>query len=348
MRKVLIISVSGIGNTVLQSPLIETILAQPDLETDILFGNEIMATVFQDHPRIHHSYLLPAKRRHIFPWLMELRQRRYEISVSCFPSNRLSFHVLPILIGVKKRVIHSYRCGRLRTLSFLSNARVEAVEGIHDVQQNLRLMQAVGLVTQAPEKPTFRINGADEATADSFLERERCGNGFLMGLHAGAGPIQGKKWHLERFTIVAQELLRRFGPGHVLIFGGPEEESQKRRLAAKIRGGSVVVVDQRLGITAALIRHCHLFLSNDSGLMHIAAALGVRTLGIFGPTDWHRTAPYGPAVHFIHSKLPCAPCIRYPFYDTRPRLGCHNTPSPCLAEITVDRVVSKAIEILET
>ncbi|MCD6198328.1 MAG: glycosyltransferase family 9 protein [Deltaproteobacteria bacterium] len=348
MRKVLIISVSGIGNTVLQSPLIEAVLAQPDLETDILFGNEMMATVFQDHPRIHHSYLPPAKRRHIFPWLMELRRRRYEISVSCFPSNRLFFHILPILIGVKKRVIHSYRCGRLRTFSFLSNARVEAVEGIHDVQQNLRLLQAVGLVTQAPEKPIFRINGADEAMANSLLERERCSSGFLMGLHAGAGPIQGKKWHLERFALVARELLRRFGPGHVLIFGGPEEDSQKRRLAAKIRGNCAIVVNQGLGITAALIRHCNLFLSNDSGLMHIAAAIGVRTLGIFGPTDWHRTAPYGPAAHFIHSKLPCAPCLRYPFYDTRPRLGCHNTPSPCLAEITVDRVVSKAIEILET
>jgi len=348
MRKVLIISVSGIGNTVLQSPLIEAILAQPDLETDILFGNEMMATVFQDHPRIHNSYLLPTKKGHIFPWLMELRQRCYEISVSCFPSNRLPFHVLPILIGAKKRVIHSYRCGRLRTLSFLSNARVEAVEGIHDVQQNLRLLQTVCLVTQAPEKPTFRINGTDEATADSFLKRERCGSGFLMGLHAGAGPIQGKKWPLERFALVVQELLRRFGPGHVLILGGPEEESQKRRLAAKIRGNCAIVVNQGLGITAALMRHCHLLLSNDSGLMHIAAALGVRTLGIFGPTDWYRTAPYGPTAHFINSSLPCAPCLRYPFYDTRPRLGCHNTPSPCLAEITVDRVVSRAIEILET
>ena len=283
---------------------------------------------------------------------MELRQRRYEISVACFPSNRISFHVLPILIGVKKRIIHSYRCGRLRTLSFLSNAKVEAIEGIHDVQQNLSLLQAVNLVTQFPEKVTpkltFRIREDDKATAASLLERERCDSGFLMGLHAGAGPIQGKKWPLERFALVTQKLLKRLGPGHVLIFGGPEEKSQKRRLAEKIGGDCAVMVDQRLGITAALIGNCHFFLSNDSGLMHIAAALGVRTLGIFGPTDWHRTAPYGPAAYFIHSSLPCAPCLRYPFYDTSPRLRCRDTPPPCLVEITVDIVVSRAIEVLES
>ncbi len=347
IERILIISVSGIGNTILQSPLIETILADPKYRVDILFGNKAMAHVFQDHPFIAKSYIMPDGLLGITRLFLSLIRNRYYSTVSCFPSNRHQFHLLPFLIGAKKRIIHLYPEKNLVT-SVLSNSKIPAIKGIHDVEQNLNLLKGLEIKSDVSNRMlTFRINSHEAELAEEFLAQKGLGRDkTFFGIHAGSGPIKGKKWGTERFSEAAKKIMVKADIDNVLIFGGPEEQYEKKELAGMIGEKAVVVEGPTLGFSGAVIKKCCFFLSNDSGLMHIAAALGIKVLGIFGPTDWTRTAPYGPNAHFIHPELPCSPCLTYPFSDFRPKLNCKDT-FPCLKAITVDSVVEKAINIIK-
>lgn len=98
------------------------------------------------------------------------------------------------------------------------------------------------------------------------------------------------------------------------------------------------VINSSLKLTAALIAKCNLFIANDSGLMHIAAAKGVKTIGIFGPTNYKRTAPYGKNCYIVRKKLPCSSCLKYPFHSTSSKIKCKRN-FECLEEIKVKNII---------
>ncbi len=363
-KKCLIISVSGIGNTIMQSPLIKEVALSDRYIVDCLFGNTGMASVFKGFYKINNSYILPFKKREYFNLLLKLFHVSYDITIACFPSNRPQFHLLPFLIGAKERIINSYGKNAC-SFSFLSNRRQEAIRGIHDVEQNLCLLNALGIPFSLRSSngkvgemtPFFLLSQEDRIFARDFLTSHNIGCNSdkrggrdlkILGLHAGAGPIRGKRWGIERFSEVTCRLLREGVFDHALIFGGGDERDDKKRLSQLI-GGQATVVSADINKTGALIEECSLFLSNDTGLMHIASALGKKTLGIFGPTDWVRTAPYGENACIITpdtEKFPCAPCLKYPFEDVRPQLGCSSS-FPCLESITVDMVYKRVLSIVE-
>lgn len=345
----LIISVSGIGNTILQSPLIETILHSGRFEVDCLFGSSAMASVFKGHSHIRHSFVLPKELGRLLGLYRTLLFEKYQFTVACFPSNRPPFHILPFMIRAKTRVIHDYGVHNC-LLSGLSNKKVPAMDGIHDVEQNLGLLSCLEIAhPTAPYGLTFMIPKGDAEMARKALRDMGIGPGDrLLGLHAGAGPLRGKQWPLERFLKVATSLMAEKVFDRVLVFGGPEEEPKKVWLSKKIGSGRAHIVSAPINVVGGLIRECDLFLSNDTGLMHIAASVGTKVLGIFGPTNWQRTAPYGPHAHFIRpsrERITCAPCLEYPFRGSRPRFKCKDS-FPCLESITVDQVLEAICRIL--
>ncbi|MEX2054673.1 MAG: glycosyltransferase family 9 protein, partial [Candidatus Andersenbacteria bacterium] len=108
-----------------------------------------------------------------------------------------------------------------------------------------------------------------------------------------------KRWPLEHFAAVGKALAQKYN-AHILIFGGPDETAQMQELAKQLPGIASQVTAPLL-TTAAAIKHCAIFLSNDSGLMHVAAAVGVPTYGLFGPTDEVTTGPRGESSHVIRA-----------------------------------------------
>ena len=253
------------------------------------------------------------------------------------------------MIRAKTRIIHDYGSHNC-PFSSLSNKKIEATEGLHDVEQNMKILSCLGISQpSAPHRLTFMISKDDKEMAlKTLLEMGISPGEKLLGIHAGAGPLKGKVWPLKRFAKVARALLEERLFERVLIFGGTEEEGQKRWIANAIGHNRAHIVDAPLNVVGATIRECDLFLSNDTGLMHIAAAVGTKVLGIFGPTNWVRTAPYGPNAHFIKPSIeafPCAPCLEYPLFSSRPGFKCKES-FPCLQSITIDKVLSAIHSIL--
>lgn len=331
IKTILAISVSGIGNTILFTPVLRSLRRHfPDARIDLLTRSRPMAAPVEGSGLVAELLVL-GDRPNAWPAAVwRLRRTRYDASVLAFPSNTFFFHALSFAIGARGRYAHRYPGFHLRTLGFLETATVQAVEGLHDVEQNLNLLSLFGIQPAEGDRAlTFDLNAEDHAFAECWIRERGVTARPLVGIHPGAGgalaDLQGsaKRWPVEQFIGLSRRLIEETN-ATVLVFGGPSEDVLKERIVrSSPASGRVIAATESLKHTAALIRACDLMISNDSGLMHVAAALGVPTLGIFGPTNPSRTAPYGPACRYLHKPAGGSPALLYPFRSTSSRIRRH-------------------------
>lgn len=352
-NRILCVSVSGIGNTILFTPALRALRRHfPAAQIDLLVWSEAMAAPIEGAGLVSHILIMPdnAARRPAF--LLRLRRTQYDVSMLAFPSNKIHFHLLSFLIGARERFSHAYPGFERRTGLFLETRTVPAVEGRHDVEQNLNLLRLFGWDPDPEDHaPVFHLSPADTEFAAGFLRNQGLDQQVLIGMHPGAGGAladwQGsaKRWPIGRFAELADRLIESAG-ATILVFGGPEEGDLKKDLVEHARQRDrVFPVHESLKRSAALIQRCRLMISNDSGLMHVAAALKVPTLGIFGPTHPARTAPWGAGHRVVQPDPPCPQLLRYPFHTTRSKIRGRQGRS-CFGTLSVDRVFKAAEEML--
>jgi heptosyltransferase-2 len=158
----------------------------------------------------------------------------------------------------------------------------------------------------------------------------------IIGINPGASYGGAKRWPADRFAAAADAMAHEFS-ARILIFGAPKEAEVAEQVAAGMSSRPVVLAGQTtLGQLMALIRECALFVTNDSGPMHLAAALGVPQLAIFGSTSEIATGPLSQQARVIKNQVDCNPCfLRECPIDFR-----------CMLGISVQRVVESAREVL--
>jgi ADP-heptose:LPS heptosyltransferase len=205
--------------------------------------------------------------------------------------------------------------------------------GLHDVEQNLRLLDALR-VPRPAVAPWVPLTADDRAFADGFVAASSLEGRSLAALHPG-GAATGlfRRWPRDNFEELAARLARDLGLGVVLV-GGASERAMLEGIARAAGDGVVVAAGPPLGRIAAVIAKCRLFVGNDSGPLHIAAALGVPVVGIYGPTNEVRTAPYGLGHTVLTASVNCRPC--YAFGE---RFSCEFDQVMCLELIDVDVVL---------
>ena len=353
LSRVLCVSVSGIGNTILFTPFLRALRRHaPQVRLDLLVWSPSMAEPVTGSGWVDRIWTVPSRPSRWPAFFRSLRREHYDASVLAFPSNKASFHLLSYALGAKRRISHSYAGFHLKTLAFLETCTVPAVKGMHDADQNLRLLNVWGWPPERESRTLgFHIEAADRDFARAWLKDHQVTSPVRIGFHPGAGGAladwQGsaKRWPLDRFSELAKRLLQTADCA-VLILGGPEEYAlQDEMIRAVPIPHRLIPVRASLKRTAAIIEQCALAISNDSGLMHVAAALNVPTLGIFGPTNPERTAPLGPKCRYLYRPPSCAPCLTYPFDSTSSRIQCE-TGFHCLSSISVEEVYRMAVEML--
>jgi len=159
---------------------------------------------------------------------------------------------------------------------------------------------------------------------------------IIIGVHPGAAYGETKRWFPERFAAVLERL---HGSGRrMLLLGGPGEEHLAEQICMKIERPPISLVGRTTVAEAlALVGQCSLFLSNDSGLMHVAAALHIPQVALFGSSDPKKTAPLNDRAVVIHPRqVNCTPC----FKSSCPE------DLECLKAITVDEVYSAVEHLL--
>ena len=200
--------------------------------------------------------------------------------------------MLAFLSGARWRIAHRYRSKRINTLSFLQNFRVPVDTSLHDFEQNLQLLRPLEINGNIIRKEMYLSLGPEEESGP-FLRRHELEGKLLIGMHPGSSIDRGmimKRWPIKHFSALCDWLSEQYG-ARVLLFGGPEEMPLREEVIKYSKSTPLNVSGLSFPATAALIRRCSLFITNDSGLMHVAVAAGTRTAALFGPTDPGRTAP---------------------------------------------------------
>ncbi len=170
-----------------------------------------------------------------------------------------------------------------------------------------------------------------------FAKKAPPGEGPLIGFHPGAAFGESKTWPADFFARLAKGLAEGLG-ARILLFGGPNETELADWVSSASDGAAVSIAgEDTLETLPAILAGLDLFLSGDTGPLHIAALAGTRTLSFFGPTDPRRTAPPGAHHRMLRRELECSPC-----FERLCPLGHHD----CMKGITPEEVEEEVREIL--
>lgn len=243
-----------------------------------------------------------------------LRDRRFDMAILL--QNALEAALLAFWARIPIRLGYA-RDGRRPLLTHAVRIDPE-VRSVHQAYYYLGILSGAGLLERRLwERPDYRMESIsigvrdfDIISARQILRTEGIGDGdTIVGLNPGASYGGAKRWPADRFAAVADALAAEF-KARIVIFGAAGEKQIADVVAAKMASPSVILAGKTtLGQLMGLIRECDLLITNDSGPMHLAAALNVPQLAIFGSTSEIATGPLSAAAHVIKHPVDCNPCF---------------------------------------
>lgn len=357
--KIAILSINGIGDTIMLTPMIRLLRCRCPRANIIVVVSTVGARqVLGASPYIDELISLGrtfSKYARNAKHLWSLRRRKLDVSITGFSSTSIE-NVFAGVICAKRRIVHVDPCRAKPPPSYrLQNVHVPMNLQQHTVLQNINLLAPLGIFPDKGESldVEVRLTERDIAAGQRILEKHRiCDEDLLIGMHPGSSQEKGmlhKRWPATSFAALGNRVLREYPFAKILLFGGPDEQTLRVGIADAMCHAPIIVSDRSLRTTAALIERCNVFVSNDSGLMHLATAMKTPTVGIFGPTDSTITAPRGSEDATIVQDLECRPC--HPVLKLRTMKNfklrcCYHEPFACLTQLDVSKVFERIKAIL--
>jgi len=179
--------------------------------------------------------------------------------------------------------------------------------------------------------------------------REHVGSArnLTVALHVGTQDREFSRWPVQRFVEFAERVRVR-NQQLSIVLTGKAPERQLIHAFINMYSGRAIDASESGSVmrTAALLRRCNLLVSNDTGIMHLGAALGIPTVGLFGPNSPRYWAPLGLRATYVYdTTAPCSPCLN--LYADRWPLECsHPEKGRCMLDITVDSVMTAAKRVI--
>lgn len=334
-ERVLIISTTGLGDTLWGTPAIGSLKeAYPTCRLDVL-TNAPGLELLDKNPNIDSLYIFKRGLWDILSWpalLKSLRKKNFEMVFIFHASDRIIWP-LAFLTGAGQIVGIN---GDSKDLDFILTNAISKTQDMHGIERRLALLQQIGVQPLRKSMEIF-LTKDEIGWADRFLlDKKLAGNGPIVGIHPGAQKPY-KCWPSNNFVQLGRHLVEKFH-ARIIVTGNEDEAPLADRVSGQIPGA--VSVAGKLGIrkTAAIIEKMNLFITNDTGPMHIAFALKTPTVALFSPTDPRLCGPYEALGKYkVVSKLKlCDPCL-----DKR----CE-TPK-CMEQITVEEVLGEAERLLK-
>ena len=343
VKKILVRGPNWVGDAVMCVPALDAIRrAFPDSETSFLVRPSV-GELFVGHPAVHRVVVydhqgVHAGWRRTFRLAASLRREKYDLAVLF--QNAFEAALVSVLAGIPLR--YGYATDGRRLLLTHPVPPPDGTRPIHQVHYYMDMLKSLVQETPAP-KPVLHVSPEEQARADRLLQEGGIqASEFVIGLNPGSAYGGAKRWLPERFTAVADRLIvelrqRDARSVRCLIVGGPGEEELGQAIAQRMDANPLVLSGRTsLGELKAIIQRCHLFVTNDTGPMHVANALGVPVVAIFGSTDPVATAPYNALHTVVRNPVSCSPCL----LRECPIDHC------CMTSISTDQVVQAAKGVL--
>jgi ADP-heptose:LPS heptosyltransferase len=349
-QRIVVFCLPGIGDAILFTPALALLRrALPGARITVVTMFRGTADVLGTNPdldEVRYFDFFNAGKLAGLRYVWGLRREGFELSIMPFPSNRLEYNVVNRLVGRRWRAGHRYQHQSWRNLWFLNNIVVREAGTLHNVEENLRLARAIcrrlGVPVPEPEPPAelkVVLTAEDEQYAEAFLAAQGIGCGApLIGFHTYSSTFKNmhrKCWEKDNFVELIRRLGKAYPAARFLIFSGPADEAVNQYIMRHVDSRVVLVREANLRHGAAIMKRCRLFVCNDAALMHLAAALGVPVVALFGPTNWRRLHPWTGRYTIVRKNLPCMPCF---YYSSRPLRCVAGIDYACMREISVDEV----------
>lgn len=311
VKRILVVATNWVGDAVLTLPALEALAGIfPDSSLTVLARPWVLP-LFRSHPAVDEVLAYPKARGRVgetadlLRKAGDIRNGRFDLAV-LFP-NAFRAALIAWLGGVKFRIGYATDGrGFLLTHSVRPDTGVPSV---HQSERYLSLLRSMGWRAES-RIPRLQVSAQDREAAEGILRRQGLNPADMMvALSPGAAYGPAKRWPPERFARVGDWAAERWG-ARTLALGSA---SDTPACAEMIRCMTHAPVDlcgaTSLNEAVALISMARVFVTNDSGLMHVASALGVPTVAVFGSTDPTATGPLGARARVVRNPVPCAPCL---------------------------------------
>ena len=340
-KRILIARTDRVGDVLLSTPVIKALrdnyphayiamMVSPHAR-EIVEGNPYLDEVIAyDKDSLHRSWLNSAR------FALKLKRKKFDLSIILHPANRV--HLVTFFAGVAKRIGYDLKLG------FLLTDRIKHTKQLgekHELEYNLDLLRHLGIEPLNKDLYMPKVPEAEKWTEELFKKEGIGVKDKLLAIHPGAS-CPSKVWPNSSFGEVADRLIDKYG-FKVLILAGPKDVQKAEAVVKNMRNPAVNLAGKTsLLQLASVLRRCTLFISNDSGPVHVSTAVGIPVISLFGraqkglsPKRW---GPVGTKDRFLHKDVGCIECLA------------HNCKKEfaCLKAISVEDVLKVADSALQT
>ncbi len=332
IKRILVIKPRAIGDVLLSTPVLPNLRKHyPAARIDFLV-EKFAAPVLKGNPFIDNVISYDTKSR--FPLggssaslsiILEVRKNRYDLIIDLFANPRTA--IITMFSGSEFRLGYPFKWRR-----FAYNILVPSRRGeFHNVEFNLDALRHIGVHVESTH-PLFYLDNESNEFGRKFLQHHGLSGKFITVNIGGGWDI--KRWKTQKLIELCQLIHERLHLQVVVLYGSTEKDDAERIASAS---DSILSPQTSLHEMGAIMKESLLLITNDSGPMHIAAALDVPTLAIFGPTNPRLQGPYGNVSEIARNeKLDCLECNL-----TKCPIG-----NPCMKELDAGTVFEKLLSLI--
>lgn len=332
-KRILVIRLDRIGDVVLSTPVAKALrAAYPDSRITFLV-RPYAADIVKGNPYIDEVITYDKERTLSFA--MSLRKKKFDMALILHPTSRT--HWIVFLAGIPVRLGYDNKKMGMLLTKRVPHGKQYGLK--HEIDYNLDLLRHIG-VEPSERELRFPLNSASEKKIESLFAGNHIGPEDTVVVINPSASCRSKMWRPANFSKVSDSLVERFG-AKIIIIGGAKDTASADMLANSMRKASINLAGRTtVADIASILKRARLFISNDSGPVHIACAVGTPVISIFGRSDRglspKRWGPIGKKDIVLHKDPGCEVCLA------------HNCiiNFKCLELITPDEVLQAAAAIL--
>ena len=312
VKRILIRATNWVGDAIMTVPALEAVRENFPRTHITVLAKPWVAPLFEHHPAVDRVLVFD-KGHGSWTGFVEMlkmsrfiRKERFDLAILF--QNAFEAALLAFLGRVKLRV--GYKTDGRSLLLTHGVPRTEAVLTVHQVGYYCAILRALGWAAEERD-PALHAGSEVRGEAAGVLTSGGIDpGGYIVGLSPGAVFGNAKRWPPDRFAEIGDRAVEKWG-AKVVVFGSGGERAICHSVCGAMRHDALNLCGKTtLRAAMGVMDRCRFFVTNDSGLMHMASALGLPTVAIFGSTDHVTTGPRGPKTRIVRRAPSCAPCLK--------------------------------------
>lgn len=309
INKILIRGTNWVGDAIMTLPAVASIRATYPKAHIAMLVKPWVADIYKLFSALDEIIIYENKfdsPAGVFKLAQKLREKKFDLAILL--QNAIEAAIIAVAARIPLRAGYDSDARGLLLTNRVK--RTDEIKKVHQTDYYLEMVKALGCVSVGREMHMeTKINLAE---AQNILRKFLPGEigKPIIGMAPGATYGPAKKWFPERFAEVADKLAEKFSV-QTIVMGGKSDEETIREVV-KLASSKLINLAGRTTLQEAiyLISQCRIFISNDSGLMHIAGALNIPTVAIFGSTNPVTTSPVGSKSVIVRHEVSCSPCLK--------------------------------------